>query len=739
MTTANTTISEAALATSLNELAHAFARELAMACRKMSVYGPQHPMGGKAVEKPFFALDDIFRFRNHVNVNLHGGFLYVLNIRLKPSLFTEEIQRYLHILETEAVLIERRVTMAELTTFIDRLVKRVDLSRHDNLLSTYLEKNHITSIEVNSEKAFRLFEVQKQYRGDVLTDFSVRHLVLTQLGDNLQTIADIGCHRQQALEERGIDFRQDIIDYLLPEKVMAFPPAEVIRTMKAMTDKLRAFPDNDEARTELLQACRTLSKLIDYHPKRVAITDELDRHLSDNRLAPETIRELSTEAGAIRIASCEKIDSLLQSLFDSTNSPLPTEEFCRAFQRLLKTGQQSKATEVMQRLLKLLTNPDGGIRQRGLQLLLSSITSLDMTTDIDVFEATASQVMTDVTAGQETYEYSEVIWQMLQKTCNQRRFKQMARLADSVARRRRYDGNVAVYDSVAVKKVLDNLNQEQSIRGLIDEMIRSDHETACCLRRILIAIGSEEVAVALSHIISHPLRQVRQHALRVLGELGKASQAVFARILADESMFEREDGRHELADNKWYVVRNSIFVLGTLKDTGGVPALRRRLNDSDVRVRREIVTALEKIGGEDACDLLLLMAADSVREIRERAVVAVGLIGTPSMAPQLADLARRRPAVAVRALNSLGKIGGEEARSFLIELLKNDDQLIAMTSGQASKEELRLAVIESLGKIGDAGSIEALKGFKSSLSATQKLFFKNSEVNKALTEILSRH
>ena len=161
---------------------------------------------------------------------------------------------------------------------------------------------------------------------------------------------------------------------------------------------------------------------------------------------------------------------------------------------------------------------------------------------------------------------------------------------------------------------------------MIDEMIRSDHETACCLRRILIAIGSEEVAVALSHIISHPLRQVRQHALRVLGELGKASQAVFARILADESMFEREDGRHELADNKWYVVRNSIFVLGTLKDTGGVLALRRRLNDSDVRVRREIVTALEKIGGEDACDLLLLMAADSVREIRERAVVAVGLI-----------------------------------------------------------------------------------------------------------------
>ena len=77
-------------------------------------------------------------------------------------------------------------------------------------------------------------------------------------------------------------------------------------------------------------------------------------------------------------------------------------------------------------------------------------------------------------------------------------------------------------------------------------------------------------------------------------------------------MFARDPQRHELPDDKWYVVRNSIFVLGSLRDPGGVAALRARIDDHDIRVRREIVSALEKIGGDEALDCLTLMADDPI-------------------------------------------------------------------------------------------------------------------------------
>jgi len=731
-------INESTLATSLNELAHGFVRELAMACRKVSIYGSDHPVGMKAIDKPFFALDEIFRFRSHVNLNLHGGLLYALNIRLKQSLFTDEIVRYMQILETEAVLFDRRVTMTEFARFIDRLVKRVDLSSHENLLSTYLEKNNITTIEVNSERAFKFFESQKKYRGDAYVDLSVKNLALQQLGDSLMTLADINRRGQTALDERDIDFTLGVIEYLLPEKFAALPSEDITKTLTDLARQLNTLPDDDKKRANLLNSYRSLYSLVDYHPQQGDIIAELERYLSTNKLPVEAAKELSTPVGAIRVASSEKIDKLLQRLFLPENHEYDTDEYCQAFQRLLKTGQRAKATGVVQSLVHSLTSPDGGVRQRALQLLVCSIALFDLVIDTDVFESAVNRVMTDLSQKKETYEYSEIIWQLLGKCRLADRFDLMARLAGAMAQRRQYDGDVAIYDSMAVKKAFESLSRREVVKALVDDMIRADHETSRHIRKVLISIGSEEVAVELSTIISHPIRQVRQQSLKVLAELGKASLKVFAGIVMDDAMFERESGRHELPDSKWYVIRNSIFVLGSLRDPGGMLPLRLRLNDSDVRVRREIVSTLEKIGGEDACDLLILMADDPIKEIRESAVIAVGLIGTPEITPQLFDLAQRNPSVAVRAVSALGKIGGEEARAYLVRLLEDDKELSKMASGQVSKEELRLAAVKSLGNIGDKKSIAALKGYKENLPATQKIFFKKSPVNKAIVEILSK-
>jgi len=739
MSTSKISINESTLASSLNELAHAFVRDLAMACRKVSIYGPDHPMGIKAVEKPFFSLNCIFEFRNHVNLNLERGILYALNIRLKQSLFTDEITRYMQVLETETVLFNCRVTITELARFIERFVKRVDLSSHDNLLSTYLEKNGITTIKANTEMGLKLFESQNKYHGDSYSDFSVRNLALQQLGDSLETLVDINQQGQTALDERGIDFTLEVINYLIPERFAAHSTKEIIKKLKDFTERIITVSGDNVKKDNLLASYKTLYSLVDYHPEREVIISELEEFFSTNKLSVEVTKELSSPMGVIRVTSSEHIDELLQQLLSPGNDEYDTDEYGRAFQRLLKTGQRSKATDITLHLLELFSSPDSSTRQKTLQLLVVSIAQLDLITDIDVFKATLDKVIANLSQRKETFAYSEVIWCLLDKCLVARRFDLMARLINAMALRRQLKDNVTLYDSMAVKKAFESLNRREVIETLLDNMIRADYNTSCEIREVLISIGSEEVAIALSNIISYPLRQVRQQALKVLAELGKASLKVFSRMLMDDTMFERESGRHELPDGKWYIVRNSIFVLGSLADPAGVASLRLRMNDNDVRVRREIISALEKIGGEDACDLLILMADDPVREIRERAVIAVGLIGAPEIAPQLFDLTRRNPSVMVRVVSALGKIGGEEARAYLVRLIEDDKELSELASNQVSKEELRLAAIKSLGKIGDEKSIASIREYKDRLSPAKKIFLKNSPLNKAISEILSKY
>jgi len=245
--------------------------------------------------------------------------------------------------------------------------------------------------------------------------------------------------------------------------------------------------------------------------------------------------------------------------------------------------------------------------------------------------------------------------------------------------------------------------------------------------------------LALSNIISHESRQVRQNVLKIMAEMGKASLTVFSQILNNNEYFERAESRRELPDEKWYVVRNSIFVLGLLNDPEACRALRVRINDSDTRVRQAIVQALEKIAGEEACDLLLVLADDEDREIRESAIIALGLVGNPDMAPELIELANNRRSDIVCLINALGKLGGSEAKNFLGNLLIDQQLQSQFTSGRSSREDLKIATIRALGRIGDKESLKKIKKFSESLSTSQKILFGGSKLSKTAEEILSRY
>ncbi|MBN1211243.1 MAG: HEAT repeat domain-containing protein [candidate division Zixibacteria bacterium] len=737
MTNLSKPINEAILKTNLSDMAHSLVRELAMACKKVSIYGPGHPVSDKALDKPYFHFGKIFYFKRYINFNIQQGNLYLLNIRLKDTVFNGHIIQFMQLRDINALLFDRDMTRENLTAFVEQFVRRVSPRDPYYQLSRFLEEKGIDTIQVNSPHAFQLFENWKLYRGDVEGDFSVKKFCLDQLGEDIRILVSFVEADPDYLTEKFVDFHPEIITYLLPEKVAVIQSDKIRTILSELAERVNSeFEEGKKAAA--FSMITSIFKLISGHPDRERIVEQLDGVIKQRIIDQGGLDEHQTETGKIRISSRNRIDGLLEEYFAPDSEGHDSEEFTDAFYRLLKTGQQGKASEVVCHLMDYMSNADPQYRQKALGILLNITEQLKADIDRSLFDSLVNDVVTRLATKRETYEYSEFIWQLFEKCRREERFDLMAKLTGNMAMRRQISKGVTIYDSMTVKKAFESINRKDIIDQLINTMIKGNHETANYIRDVLIAIGSEEIAFALSQIISHPIRQIRQQSLRILAELGKASLRVFSRIIMDDTWFDRDVDRHELPDNKWYVVRNSIFVLGSLRDEEGLVPLRLRIADNDVRVRREIVAALEKISGEEAIDLLILMAEDPVQEIRTSAINAIGIVGNQETTPLLIDIAKRNPADAPRIVAVLGKLGGRDAGTFLTRLLEDPEELSNITGGRISKDELRLAIIKALGKLGDDKSLSSIKNYQDNMSTTQKIFFKNSPVQKAITDILDR-
>ncbi|RKX27614.1 MAG: hypothetical protein DRP45_00530 [Candidatus Zixiibacteriota bacterium] len=717
-------IKESALNIDLGQMAHALGRELAMAFRKLSIYGPEHPQVLKGIEKPFFAFGSIFRFRSSVSINLHKGNLHFLNIRFEEETFNDQIVQVMQSANARAILFHRDMTIADFSFFMQSATDRRLHNRPNFSLGTGLEEQGVTSISVNSDRAFALFASRRQYRGNVGTSLTVRRLALDQIGEDLHVIAGLPEANEETLADLGIDFDPAIVEYLLPEKVATFSPEDFRACLQSLTEATESNTGNVENPSFLLDSLRTLATL---HPEK----DKILKGQSDVAKAGG--------ASAFRLEVNEKIESLMEGFFSEGARGVTSGDFSNAFARLLATGQLSGAKQTVVRLVDLMKAADSDKRQKALDLLGVAVEHLDPVSNRSLIGAGVERVIEILNERQETFEFSELIWMLFSICRRGNHYELMARLTEAMATRRTTGEETVVYESMTVRKAFDNISREDTIEHLVDELVKAGSDKSVFLKRILVAIGSEEVARALLRIISHPVRSVRLMTLKILSEMGQSSLKIFSEALHNDTTFQRDPGRKELPDDKWWVVRNSIFVLGSLKNHRAVSALAVHISDPDIRVRREIVRSLEKIGGESAVDCLTLLTDDPVVEIRQAAIIAISLVGVAENAPLLISIAQENPDDVTIAIAALGQLGGDEAAAFLGALLNDSEKLDEVADGKVAKDDLRVAIIRALGQLGDQAAIEKIKEFQENQSATSRIFLKHSALNEAISETLSKH
>ncbi len=731
-------IDESALNVNLNKLAHNLIRELSMACRKVSIYGSNHTMSDKALAKPYSEFTTLFSFKKKININIEQGHLFTLNIRLKESPFTEEIIRFMQAKEINTIVFDSTLLISDFSGFMDWFVINKEQPDKSIPIEDQLENKNIRGIDINSQSAFDLFENGRHYRGDIDGDYSVKTLAANQIGDQLNTLVDIFDKKYEELEVKGIDFNSEFLLYLLPE-IVASMHEDVFKMALASSAHEINNTENDEKENQILiSKFESLWKIIDYHPECESIRSEAEVAFKDLKKMADIVKNLGDPSKAIKPETKDSIDKVFAACLEADQDSYTPDSFLNAFLRLLKTGQQQKAIEVVDDLLKYLGSSENMHRGRALDMSIKVLDELDFENESDILENLKLRIIDVLKTKQESFEYSEFIWRLMEKHFIERQYFQMSRLAIAIGDRKHINDGVTVYDSVAIKKIVESLNQKDILAAIIHDMIEGDHMTTDYLKEVLINIGGGAVAIELSKIISHPDRFTRQLALKILAKLGKNTLSVFSEILMDDIMFERDEGRRELSDEKWYVIRNSIYILGQIKDHDGIAPLRLRINDPDIRVRREIITSLEKIGGDDACDLLSLMSEDPDQEICEQAILTLGLIGSRDLTPLIINLIENNTGLILNGVKALGKMGGDEAKEYLSKVLNNEEYLSELTNGKISRQDTRLTAVNALGEIGDEIAMDKLQEFQDKLSTKEKLLLNISPVNKAVKDILAR-
>ena len=210
--------------------------------------------------------------------------------------------------------------------------------------------------------------------------------------------------------------------------------------------------------------------------------------------------------------------------------------------------------------------------------------------------------------------------------------------------------------------------------------------------------------------------------LSVLG--GKGAYWIIQRICLAEGLFERKAlatalvslGTPAIApliamlkDERWYVVRNMVSIIGELRSQECVVALKRPLYHKDVRVRKEAIRALMKIGGEPA-ECMLIQLLDELEEgVVRHAILSLGLMRSRQAVAPLMKLLERRDLL-LKGLDAkkelavaLGRIGDRRATGLLLRMLATRGWPVL-----GRWLELKIVIASTLGVLGDEAALPAL-------------------------------
>jgi HEAT repeat protein len=267
-------------------------------------------------------------------------------------------------------------------------------------------------------------------------------------------------------------------------------------------------------------------------------------------------------------------------------------------------------------------------------------------------------------------------------------------------------------------------------REIIDEPVLTE-EGKKYMNMLSAYLGSEEIIALLAEILDSGMELDR----RVFGEfiefLDKSAIEPMVKYLGElKTIHARKNiidvlivlGRKDiqavskgLSDERWYVVRNIIYILRKIGDRRAIEHLLRTVRHRDVRVRKEVIKALGELGSREVIQTLRECLDDPDMQVRVQAAKAFGSIGSEPakriLLDKISDKAFREKDFNEKRefFDVLSKWKDTEVFDFLLKTLK-----VRSFFGRARNHENKACAAFCLGLIGNPDALPALNKLKNS-------------------------
>jgi len=270
---------------------------------------------------------------------------------------------------------------------------------------------------------------------------------------------------------------------------------------------------------------------------------------------------------------------------------------------------------------------------------------------------------------------------------------------------------------------------EIAIVAVLEELLRQHQDLQKSLPQREYALFTlkqlaDGAAELLLDVIESRVYQDKEAIHRILAvQGGKGAYWIIQRICLAGGLYERKAlatalvslGSPAIAptlamlkDERWYVVRNMVSILGELRCSECVADLKRPLHHHDARVRKEAIRALMKIGGEAAESALIPLLDEQDDGLVRHVILSLGLMRSRQAVSPLLKLLERRDLllkgleVKKELLVALGRIGDRRATGLLLKMLVPRGWPVGRWL------EIKVAVAAALGALGDEAALPAL-------------------------------
>lgn len=243
------------------------------------------------------------------------------------------------------------------------------------------------------------------------------------------------------------------------------------------------------------------------------------------------------------------------------------------------------------------------------------------------------------------------------------------------------------------ERFIYNTLNESRLNILTDLLLLNieDIDNSHKITEILSAVGEPAVEVLLERLTS--ANDIRTRRM-LINEITKLGDVAFSRVL------------YHLADERWYVVRNMVTILGVFAKPESLPSLFEAAKHPDLRVRKEVIKSLARIKDTKVFTFLREILPAEHGDIRLLIIFSFGIMRSREAIDDIVNILENEKNLAIKkeALVALGRIGAQKN----FNILKG----YAMKKGFFKKAEhkvLRLAAINGLAEIRTAESAEVLE------------------------------